>query len=161
MNNYSGRRSFVLISAVHVANNILKKGAEEDISITPLKLQKLVYFVFKDYLQRTGCELFSEQFETWTHGPVVPSIYTEFSSYGDNPIRSFAKDSRGKTYIVSETGDFKDSLDTAWGKYKRYTGSELSRFTHQENMAWTKARDNRQRYLNIGDIMNEPEPQRS
>ena len=98
------RRSFVLITAVCVANNFLKRGKAENIEITPLKLQKLIYFLYADYLKRSNDELFSERFETWTLGPVVPSVYDEFRSYGKKPIATYASDSLGNSYIVTEQG---------------------------------------------------------
>lgn len=148
---------FVLISPVHVANNILKRGYDEKVEITPLKLQKLVYFVYKDYLKKTGYPLFTEPFETWTYGPVIPSIYAEFSSYGKKPIKTFAKDSRGKSFIVTESGAFGNSIDKVWGMYGRLSGETLSKLTHREGTAWTKAKDNKSNYLNIEDIRNEEE----
>ena len=86
-----------MITAVYVANNFLRRGKADEIEITPLKLQKLIYFLYKDYLKRTNDMLFSEPFETWTLGPVVPSVYAEFSSYGKNAIQTYAKDSQGNS----------------------------------------------------------------
>lgn len=151
------RRRYVLITPVFVANNFLRRGRAEDIDITPLKLQKLVYFLYKDYLKRTGESLFSEQFETWKKGPVVPSIYAEFSSYGKRSIRSYATDSRGKCYAVTETGVFKECLDRIWRIYGDYSGEVLSALTHTEGSAWSKAKENESRYLKDEDIKNEPE----
>lgn len=146
-----------MIAPVFVANNLLKRGQAEHIDITPLKLQKLVYFLYKDYLKRTGEPLFTERFETWKKGPVAPSIYAEFSSYGKLPIRTFATDSRGKCFIVTEDGIFKECIDRIWRVYGNYSGRTLSELTHTEGSAWSKAKAQEQRYLNIEDIKNEPE----
>lgn len=151
------RRSYVVITPVFVANNFLKRGRNENVDITPLKLQKLVYFLYKDYLKRTNDQLFSERFETWKKGPVVPSIYAEFNSYGRFPIRSFATDSRGKCYIVSEDGVFKECIDKVWRVYGNYSGGALSELTHTDGSAWSKAKLNGEHYLEIEDIKNEPE----
>lgn len=158
MSLLSGRGRYVVITPVFVANNFLKRGQTENVDITPLKLQKLVYFLYRDYLKRTGELLFTEKFETWKKGPVVPSIYAEFSSYGRLPIRTFATDSRGKCFIVTETGVFKECIDRIWRVYGDYSGDALSELTHAKDSAWSKAKDNEQRYLNIEDIKNEPEP---
>lgn len=147
----------LVITPVFVANNFLKRGQTEDINISPLKLQKLVYFLYKDYLKRTGESLFSERFETWKKGPVVPSIYAEFSSYGRLPIKTFATDSRGKCFIVTENGVFKECIDRIWRVYGNYSAGELSELTHTEGSAWSKAKAKQQRYLDIEDIKNEPE----
>lgn len=146
-----------MVSPMHVANNLLLRGQSEKVDITPLKLQKLIYFLYKDYLKKTGEPLFSEQFETWTFGPVVPSIYAEFSSYGKKPIRTFARDSRGKSFMVTESGTFGMSLDKVWGIYGRLSGETLSRLTHKEGTAWSKAKDRKSNYLTIEDIKNEEE----
>lgn len=151
------KEAFVLISPAHVANNFIKRGLDEDIDITPLKLQKLVYFLFVDYLKKTGDKLFNERFETWSKGPVIPSLYTEFSSYGWKPIKTFAEDSQGKSYAVVETGAFKESIDVVWNKFKDYSGNTLSDITHRENTAWSKAKEREEQYLRDEDIQNEPE----
>lgn len=43
--------------------------------ITPLKLQKLVYYTQAWSLVRDGQPMFAEQFEAWRYGPVVPELY--------------------------------------------------------------------------------------
>lgn len=146
-----------MIAPIFVANNFLKRGQVEQIDITPLKLQKLVYFLYKDYLKRAQEPLFTERFETWKYGPVIPSIYAEFISYGKSPIRTFATDSKGKCFLVTEDGIFKECIDRIWRIYGNYSGSTLSLLTHTEGSAWDKAKNNGQRYLNIEDIKNEPE----
>lgn len=146
-----------MIAPVFVANNFLKRGQAESIDITPLKLQKLVYFLYKDYLKRTNQLLFSEKFETWKKGPVVPSIYAEFSSYGKRPIQTYATDSRGKCYIVTESGVFKECIDRIWRVYGNYSAGRLSELTHTEGSAWHKAMKQESQYLDIEDIKNEPE----
>lgn len=144
-----------MIAPVYVANNFLVRGKDDCVEITPLKLQKLVYFLFKDYLKRTGNPLFSEQFETWKYGPVIPSIYAEFNSYGSDPIKSFAVDSQNICYIVRESGVFKECLDNVWEKYAGYSGTTLSELTHRAGTAWSKAKEKKSRYLSIDDIRNE------
>ena len=156
MNNEK-RSEFILISAVTVANNFIRRAKEEHHAITPLKLQKLVYFLYKSYLQKTNDKLFSEQFETWTYGPVVPSIYTEFNSYKNHPIETYAQDSQGNCYAVEETGIFKTCFDEVWEKYKMYSAEQLSNLTHLSNTAWRKAKENERQYLSDEDIKNEPE----
>ena len=144
-----------MIAPVYVANNFIKRGQDESVEITPLKLQKLVYFLYKEYIKQTGNLLFSEQFETWKYGPVIPSIYAEFNSYGSSAIKSFAVDSQGKCYIVTETGIFKDCIDKIWSLYKECSGDTLSRLTHRDGTAWSKAKENEDRYLNVEDIKSE------
>ena len=144
-----------MISPCYVANNFINRALKENISITPLKLQKLVYFLYRSYLICTGEQLFSERFETWKLGPVIPSLYAEFQSYGDKSIKTFAKDSKDNVFMVTEKGKYKECLDDVWENYKDYSGIELSNFTHRENTAWSKAKKSQSRYLNDEDIKNE------
>ena len=81
--------------ATNLCNNILVRGKEENISITPMKLQKLMYFVCRDYVQATGESPIAEPFEVWKYGPVLPSVYGEFRTFGSKPITEFAKDAMG------------------------------------------------------------------
>ncbi len=53
--------------------------------ITPLKLQKLLYYV-KVWGIVAGVELYQGKFEKWPHGPVNPDVYHQYKSFGRNPI---------------------------------------------------------------------------
>lgn len=127
--------------AVNLSNNILLRGQQDRISITPMKLQKLLYYVCRDYVKATGQMPIDEQFEVWQYGPVLPSVYWEFKSFGPNPIKAFAKDASGRARKVSESDNptLEKTLDIVWAKYKRMSGVELSRKTHENGSAWLKA----------------------
>lgn len=81
-----------MVSAVNVDNNILQKRFNTKTDITLMKLQKLIYLVFKKYYQDTQTILFPERFEVWKYGPVVRSIYNEFKKYGGNVIKEYGKE---------------------------------------------------------------------
>lgn len=51
-------------SATTVANNILQRSFAERRYMSPMKLQKILYFVAFEYQKRRGRPLFSEQFLT-------------------------------------------------------------------------------------------------
>lgn len=149
------RGGFTLLTPNVIANNFIKKSLDENIPITPLKLQKLVYFLYAKYLKETNKKLFTERFETWKYGPVIPSIYAEFNSYKDKPIKTMSKDSTGKSYTASEIDEFGKCIDEIWETYKNYTGSALSAMTHESGTAWTKAKEESSLYLKDEDIKNE------
>ncbi|MEY8495777.1 type II toxin-antitoxin system antitoxin SocA domain-containing protein [Lachnospiraceae bacterium 29-91] len=146
-----------MVSAVNVANNILQKGFNTENDITPMKLQKLTYLVFKKYYQDTQTILFPERFEVWKYGPVVRSIYNEFKKYGGNVIREYGKDLDGSILIVNEVASpqFKNALDTIWKKYGEYGGIPLSEMTHRQGTAWYKAVQRKDLYLSNEDIKEE------
>lgn len=146
-----------MISALNVGNNILQRGFSEDIDITPMKLQKLIYLVYKRYYKKYSKALFSEPFEVWKYGPVVRSVYDEFKHFGANSIKKYATEPNGSVLIVNEemSESFKNALDYVWDKYKYYDGIPLSEMTHRKNTAWWKAAKREDAYLNDNDIYEE------
>lgn len=146
-----------MVSALNVANSILDRGFSEGIDITPMKLQKLTYLVFKKYYQDTKKTLFPEPFEVWKYGPVVRSIYDGFKEYGGNSIKDFYTGSDGTVYVVNEETSisFKNALDAIWNKYKKYDGIPLSEMTHRQGTAWYKAAKRHDSYLSNSDILSE------
>lgn len=146
-----------MIFPTYVANNFLHRAFTQNVPVTPMKLQRLVYFLYKEYYKRTGELMFSEQFQTWSTGPVLPSLYAKFSCYGTEKIRNYARDSKGKVWSVTETRIFKESIDKVWTLYANHSGVTLSQLFMSENTAWCKAVMNKQQYLNLENIKNEPE----
>ena len=125
-------------SAVNVSNNILLRAFEQDVSVSPMKLQKLLYFVASEYAKETGTPLFNEQFRAWQYGPVLRSVYDEFKSYSGAPIRKYAKDAEGKAYRIDENKNppLARALDRVWSQAKGVSAVELSRITHEPGSAW-------------------------
>lgn len=146
-----------MISVQSLANSILKRAFSEGINVTPMKLQKLLYFIYRDYLQSTGEPLFGENFQVWKYGPVLSSIYDEFKSFHGNNINRFGRNAEGKVLVIKErvVPDVSASLNKVWSKYKGYDGITLSRMTHQPGTAWYKAREHNNVYLDLEDIKNE------
>lgn len=140
-----------------ISNNILNLANKDGIPITPMKLQKLLYFLYREYLKKTNEPLFSERFETWKYGPVISSVYSEFCHYRDKPIKEFYKDNKGASYKLNEerNPEFKEVLLLVWDKYKCYNGIDLSKITHREGSAWYKAWNNNFSYLDDKDIITE------
>ena len=141
-----------------VCNTILKKSFTEKITVTPMKLQKLLYFIYRDFLQKYDCDLFSENFEVWTYGPVLSSVYDEFKSFKASRITKFAKNADGSASIIAEDGNAKEIIeiiDSVWERYKTYTGIELSNLTHRPDSAGYKAHRKGDSILNKTDIRDD------
>lgn len=77
-------------SAKALANTILDWADRRGVGVTPLKIQKLLYFMHADYLVKTGHPLVKEIFEAWSYGPVIPSVYEQFKSFSRQKITSRA-----------------------------------------------------------------------
>lgn len=146
-----------------IANNILWIAKEEDVSITPMQLMKLVYFVYGWTYALTGRKLFNEPIVAWKYGPVIQSLYYQFQSFGSNPINNFAViNSRNedgeiidKKYPIVDPNDEDvfNVLKLVWNGYKSRDGWNLSNLTHERDSAWDKAwRQGRDTPLNDEDI---------
>jgi len=69
-----------------VANYFIYKSIDEGVSITPMKVLKLVYIAHGWHLGIRKEPLITEQTEAWKYGPVVESVYIAFKKYGKNDI---------------------------------------------------------------------------
>ena len=72
---------FPKTNALTVCNTILNKAFDENIEVTPMKLQRMLYLVYRDYLHFTNEALFPERFEVWKFGPVVGKVFDVFHQY--------------------------------------------------------------------------------
>ena len=146
-----------MITALNVANNILFRAFNEKCDTTPMKLQKLLYFVYKTYLQKTETALFSDRIEAWKYGPVIAVVHNEFKAYKAKRIKKFHRSVDGSIWAVDEDSDedFYHSINYVWGTYKDYNGISLSILTHKPGTAWRKAYEAGELYLNDLDILNE------
>lgn len=140
--------------ATVVANNVLNRAFREGINVSPMKLQKILYFIASEYQKRTHKPLFNELFETWDYGPVLRSVYSEFRPYSRQSIRQFAKDSSGQSLMVNESSDeeLKSVIDEIWLRTKDIGAVILSDITHEEDSAWDRAYQAEKSVLDFEDI---------
>lgn len=104
--------------------------------ITPLALQKALYYVQGLYYAFMNTFLFEDDCEAWVHGPVYRDIYNRYSSYRFDPIE------REKEFDVSVfTDEEKAIIDSVVRYFCCYSGKILECFTHSE-MPWLKTRGN-------------------
>jgi uncharacterized phage-associated protein len=128
----------------HIANYVLHRGKKEGISLSPMKLLKLVYIAYGWNLALTGKKLFDEPIQAWKHGPVIESLYHEFKHFRSDPITDFAikfdLDS-GDAVVPEVTKDDLDTnliLDKVWASYSKFSGSTLRAKTHEPDTPWSK-----------------------
>ena len=125
----------------HIANFFLEK---KDCHIDSIKLNKIIYISFGYALALFNRELFKEKIEAWKYGPVIPSIYHEFKSYGLERIDklsqffSFTKDKMCTPAIEKEDGDLQELLTAIYDGYGHFSSLTLVKRTHQSNSPWHK-----------------------
>jgi len=133
-----------------IANEFLKIAKEKGDALTPMKLQKLVYFAHGWYLALTGQPLISERIEAWQYGPVIPALYHEFKVFGNDPITASATDfhledgkAKFKPNTLDECGADKEEIDKVksliarvYDVYGPFTAVRLSNSTHMQGSPW-------------------------
>lgn len=116
-----------------VARYILNKAVE----ITPLALQKLLYFSQAFFNALYHEPLFLDDCQAWAHGPVYPDIYYQYKEFGYNPIeKALPEDDSDFTELTTKELNFLDAIVDIFGMY---SGQTLSRITHSER-PWIEAR---------------------
>lgn len=106
--------------------------------VTPLALQKLLYFSQGLCFALCGKELFSDDCEAWVHGPVYQRVYDLFKNFGYNPI----EDDKFVIFSLSDgelSEEKKKILDIVVNSFGIYSGKILEDITHKEN-PWLVAR---------------------
>lgn len=106
---------------------------ESESTITPLKLQKILYYSQGYYLAINKKELFPEDFQAWAHGPVNEEIYNKYKIYGYQSIPEPQYDTKD---FSKELVDF---LNDIWATFGIYDGKYLEEQTHKET-PWIIAR---------------------
>lgn len=124
--------------ATNIANAFIKRAQENKISgLTPMKLQKLMFFAQSWYIKKYKNILFPDMFWRWDYGPVIPSIYQEFKSYGSGEIKQMAKDALGNDIAYELALNDNEFLDEVVAEYGKFSAAQLSWMTHQAGTAWS------------------------
>lgn len=135
-----------MVAVLNVARYIINYSNEKGCSISNLKLQKLLYFVQAYYLSFTESHnpCFEEEIEAWDFGPVVPSVYHEFKSFGGSDIppvtNYYSIDSEDGIWSVKKVHFNEDCIDecdkelisSVVDKFAPYSASELVSLTHSQ-----------------------------
>lgn len=103
-------------------------------AITPLKLQKLIYYAQGFHLMEYGVPLFNDNLQAWVHGPVVRRIYELYRRYGYHTIPSEPFDNAH--FITGEpllTEEELGTINRVWGLFGNLDGKTLEELTHQED----------------------------
>lgn len=95
--------------------------------ITPLALQKALYYIQGFHFAFYRTFLFPEDCQAWTHGPVYRDIYFRYRDYRFDPIEKTTTFD-ASVFSASE----KAICDSVINNLCCYSGKILERFTHNE-----------------------------
>lgn len=101
-------------------------------AITPLKLQKLIYYAQAWFLALEGRPLFRDRIEAWAHGPVCRTVYERYRDYGWGSIPAPEDD-------IDLKQDEIEHLEMIMDAYGDMSAKKLEHLTHNED-PWIEAR---------------------
>jgi Uncharacterized phage-associated protein len=133
------------ISAIDVAKFFLAVKP-----MSHLKLQKLVYLAYKEYLFKYKSSLFEEKIVAYKYGPVVEEVYQTFKEYGADAIKIDDKtdnveyllknihlpQAMGRMLLVKDVEKIVPILFKIIDNYGDFSGGELVDYTHSEKGPW-------------------------
>lgn len=106
--------------------------------ITPLTLQKMLYFIQGVSYALNKKPMFEENCQAWVHGPVYPAVYNMFKEFKYNPI----DDARFAIFEGKESELTENEcrvIDLVVNTFGEYSGKVLESITHKEE-PWVLAR---------------------
>ena len=120
-----------MLSCFDIADYFIWLANETGSFISNLKLQKLVYYSQAWNIALNDNPLFEEDFQAWVHGPVIPSLYQKYKSFGWQPISEDAAPELPENIL--------QFLDEVAEEYFACDAYELEQMTHAED-PWHWAR---------------------
>lgn len=121
------------MSAIELAKYVVTKCVKDDQPISNLQLQKILYYIQKDYLSRSDLA-FSDEIEAWKFGPAVREVYYWFCGFGAMPIRA--------VYDVSISSADTKKVDPIVEEKRSKSPWDLVEETHKPSGAWAQTFQN-------------------
>ena len=122
----------VLYKALELAKYVVSKCIQDDNPISNLQLQKILFYIQRDYLQNENRAAFADEIEAWRFGPVVPNTYYNFWNYGAMPITV------KEEVNIRLTPHDKKKIDGIIEDKRNLNPWELVRDTHKNGGSWMK-----------------------
>lgn len=149
-----------------IANYFIQKGDPCRDGLTPMKIQKLVYFAHGWHLALKDAPLLDEKIQAWEYGPVVERLYHALKEYEDNPVTKpiTCLKTRPGFNALDAIEEYEPSLndqpqnkvftqallDKMWELYGSFGAIQLSKMTHEAGTPWDQIRQKFPAYLPKG-----------
>lgn len=130
-----------MYTAVDLSKYIVNKCIADGCPISNLQLQKILYYIQKDFLS-IGAVAFTDDIEAWPFGPVVASVYYHYCHFGGTPIS------------ISELpfevrAEDKNRIDYITERKRTLYPWDMVKETHKAGGAWDRVYCNGRGYRNI------------
>ena len=106
--------------------------------LTLLQLIKLTYVAHGWSFVNLPKPLVSEDVHAWKYGPVFPDLYFALRPFGSKPVTEVPESVREKESGIKLEKREVDLIEEVYKEYSDFSGTELTRMTHQEGTPWHK-----------------------
>lgn len=130
-----------VLTGLDVAKYILCK-----VKCTHLKLEKLTYLAFAEYLCKYNKELYQDSIYAYKYGPVVETVYRKYKRYGYKEIEYDDEDidtdglyempSRSRILFAEDGVNKAKSIDDTLEIYGVLSAERLVGLTHKQKTPW-------------------------
>ena len=116
-------------NALEISTFFIKKG------VSPLKLQKLLYYSQLWFFVKNEKKLFTDRINAWIYGPVVHDVWSEFKYIK----RTSEIPKKRMDSMFCDVSNVDNHLEDVWNAYGHLTGGDLVDLTHSES-PWKNSR---------------------
>lgn len=121
-----------MVDSKSVANKFLRLAKENNDSLTPMQVLKLVYIAHGWMLGLYGRPLIDDEVQAWQYGPVIPNLYNSLRSYKGQPVTREIP----QLWASDLDRQQEDIVQQVYKMYGQRSGADLSRLTHAVGTPW-------------------------
>ncbi len=114
-----------------IANRLIDLASDNDETLTPMQILKLVYIAHGWMLGLYRRPLISDEIQAWQYGPVIPGLYNALREYRGSPVTQRIKCKEAALDDPSES-----IVSQVYNQYGKMSGPALSRLTHAPATPW-------------------------
>lgn len=115
-----------------VTNHIIQRSVESNNLLTPLQINKIVYFCHGWMLGIYSESLYWQNVHAWRLGPVVPDVYHSLKHFGGAPVSTLVHAPEFESYNSNELA----VMNRIYDHYSQFDGRQLSTMTHEPGTPW-------------------------
>ncbi|MBD0866298.1 MAG: DUF4065 domain-containing protein [Rhodobacteraceae bacterium] len=141
--------------ARQIANEVLNRAWEQDLEITQLQINKIVYFLHGHHLRDFDVPLVKSEFQAWQRGPVHTALRAAFNRFGREPITDPALKLNPVTREQTRFPPITDNqaiktIETWLDPYLAMTTGALVDKTHAPGSPWSETMRLAKTSVNLG-----------
>src|SRR5699024_1981882 len=124
------------IDVHNLANTIIFSADQMGEYITNMDLQRILYLMKVSHYKKNGTMLFNNPLQAWDYGPVVDTVWKNYSKHGRNPINKDEEITEYNRAILQDVSNFVSN-------YFDIPRWEINNVINDINSPYTKARNSK------------------